>query len=142
MTRASPLRKIDSLSDASMAYNLTLLTTEDSNLMGYLHSEKDDPMAQRLLNKIELHGESSWLNETFRVDVLNKLKSGSFALVHNKLTAIFLLYVLSELRENKISNEDILDVIHVASDGGGYLPTFLSVNQDNNAFSLNDFNVM
>ena len=142
MISLSPVRKIDSLGDASIANDLTVLCSDDSTLMGYVHSEKDDPIAQRLSKKMEFFPDDLWFDRNFTVDMLTKLRSGSYALAHNKLTAIFLLYLLSELDENKKSNENIMDVIHVASDGGGYLPTFLSVNQDNTAFNLHDFDAM
>lgn len=142
MIRASPIRKIDSLEDAVMATDLTILCSDESSLVGYVESEGEDPIARALSQKIQNFPDGSWLNMSFTVDMLAKLKSGFYALAHNKLTAIFLIHWLSELEDNRRSNEDILDVIHVASDGGGGLPTFLSVNQESLAFSPRDFNRM
>ena len=123
MVRAIPELKIDSLEQLSRRTDLKIIVRDDSGLVAF--TEKvDSELARSLAKQLD-----TFNNYGQVVDKLvNGLRDGSIAYINPRLTLIFGLISLSQMKKRTANEESLTDVVHISEGNDGLEPYFILIN--------------
>jgi len=139
MIEAIPEVIIDSWNDLYHRKDIKIIVFDDSSMAKFAMDDISD-MARSFKSRLETAEIGDWKTNQFKYDLIEKLQTGEYAFVVNKLVLLFALETLAKMIKNK--DKSFRDSLHVSKDGGGYLSYFIPVNSDINENILESLNEM